>query len=203
MPRFQYSLVNFPFKHNFEVPGTIEVFVQRIHQTVLNSSIQRLEIDTSASCGQWENTSECQEHLIKLDCSFVSKSFTFHYSCIRGNSVNSFKNKMQNTVVALISWDFRLLSVLIYFPVYGYVICDHMRAVHVYMSALNGSCMLTGFPCSSYEQFLAGQCTSCDETFNSSCPQIGKTQLFHIHLEYHKACNLTRNDLLSYIDWFK
>ncbi|KAG7467238.1 hypothetical protein MATL_G00151270 [Megalops atlanticus] len=30
-------------------------------------------------------------------------------------------------------------SILAYFPVYGYVICDHMRAVHVYISALNNS----------------------------------------------------------------
>ncbi|XP_027020378.1 phospholipase A1 member A isoform X4 [Tachysurus fulvidraco] len=64
-------------------------------------------------------------------------------------------------------------SIFIYFPVYGYVICDHMRALHVYMSALNGFCALTGFPCSSYEAFLAGQCTSCDGVFNNICPQIG------------------------------
>ncbi|XP_027020377.1 phospholipase A1 member A isoform X2 [Tachysurus fulvidraco] len=57
--------------------------------------------------------------------------------------------------------------------IYGYVICDHMRALHVYMSALNGFCALTGFPCSSYEAFLAGQCTSCDGVFNNICPQIG------------------------------
>uniref|UniRef100_A0A8B9H5Q8 Phospholipase A1 member A n=1 Tax=Astyanax mexicanus TaxID=7994 RepID=A0A8B9H5Q8_ASTMX len=41
---------------------------------------------------------------------------------------------------------------------YGYVICDHMRALHVYMSALNGTCALTGIPCSSYEEFLDGRC---------------------------------------------
>ncbi|XP_030643520.1 phospholipase A1 member A isoform X2 [Chanos chanos] len=56
---------------------------------------------------------------------------------------------------------------------YGYVICDHMRAVHIYMSALNGSCLLMGFPCSSYEEFLAGRCTSCDGDFDGKCPQIG------------------------------
>ncbi|TNN47159.1 Phospholipase A1 member A [Liparis tanakae] len=43
---------------------------------------------------------------------------------------------------------------------YGYVICDHMRALHVYMSALNGSCPLAGIPCSSYEDFLKGRCLS-------------------------------------------
>lgn len=56
---------------------------------------------------------------------------------------------------------------------YGYVICDHMRAVHVYMSSLNGSCPLIGFPCSSYEKFLAGECIKCDGPFNGTCPQIG------------------------------
>ncbi|KAG9271358.1 phospholipase A1 member A isoform X1 [Astyanax mexicanus] len=67
----------------------------------------------------------------------------------------------------------RFASILIYFPVYGYVICDHMRALHVYMSALNGTCALTGIPCSSYEEFLDGRCVSCDETFNGTCPQMG------------------------------
>lgn len=65
-----------------------------------------------------------------------------------------------------------VLSVLVYFPVYGYVICDHMRAVHVYMSALNGSCQLTGVPCSSYEDFLKGSCVDCD-VFKGKCPVIG------------------------------
>ncbi|KAG8000890.1 Phospholipase A1 member A [Nibea albiflora] len=54
---------------------------------------------------------------------------------------------------------------------YGYVICDHMRALHVYMSALNGSCPLMGIPCSSYEDFLRGHCTNCD-LFKGKCPTI-------------------------------
>ncbi|XP_016388956.1 phospholipase A1 member A-like isoform X1 [Sinocyclocheilus rhinocerous] len=67
----------------------------------------------------------------------------------------------------------RFASIFIYFPVYGYVICDHMRALHVYMSALNSSCSLIGFPCSSYEEFLAGKCITCQGPFNGTCPQIG------------------------------
>ncbi|XP_077072483.1 phospholipase A1 member A isoform X4 [Siphateles boraxobius] len=67
----------------------------------------------------------------------------------------------------------RFASIFIYFPVYGYVICDHMRALHVYMSALNGSCLLVGFPCSSYDEFLAGKCITCEGPFNGTCPQIG------------------------------
>lgn len=58
---------------------------------------------------------------------------------------------------------------------YGYVICDHMRALHVYMSALNGSCPLMGIPCSSYEDFLKGNCVDCD-MFKGTCPVIGLSE---------------------------
>ncbi|XP_029386225.1 phospholipase A1 member A [Echeneis naucrates] len=66
----------------------------------------------------------------------------------------------------------RFASILVYFPVYGYVICDHMRALHVYMSALNGSCPLRGVPCYSYENFQMGQCVDC-KVFEGTCPTIG------------------------------
>lgn len=66
----------------------------------------------------------------------------------------------------------RFATIFVYFPVYGYVICDHMRALHVYMSALNGSCQLMGIPCFSYEDFLQGHCTNCD-VFGGRCPTIG------------------------------
>ncbi|GAA6219106.1 phospholipase A1 member A isoform X1 [Lates japonicus] len=69
----------------------------------------------------------------------------------------------------------RFASILIYFPVYGYVICDHMRALHVYMSALNGSCPLKGIPCFNYEDFLRGQCVDCD-VFGGTCPTIGLSE---------------------------
>ncbi|KAF3843501.1 hypothetical protein F7725_002350 [Dissostichus mawsoni] len=55
---------------------------------------------------------------------------------------------------------------------FGYVLCDHMRAIYVYMSALNGSCPLLGVPCFSYEDFLQGRCLTCD-AFNGKCPTIG------------------------------
>ncbi|XP_028289509.1 phospholipase A1 member A isoform X2 [Parambassis ranga] len=58
---------------------------------------------------------------------------------------------------------------------YGYVICDHMRALHVYMSALNGSCPLVGIPCSTYEDFLKGRCVDCD-IFKGRCPVIGLSE---------------------------
>ncbi|XP_010732332.3 phospholipase A1 member A isoform X1 [Larimichthys crocea] len=69
----------------------------------------------------------------------------------------------------------RFASIPFLFTVYGYVICDHMRALHVYMSALNGSCPLMGIPCSSYEDFLNGHCMNCD-LFKGTCPTIGLSE---------------------------
>lgn len=90
-------------------------------------------------------------------------------------SLNHIKLEMYRSF--MLPENLSMLSVLIYFPVYGYVICDHMRALHVYMSALNGSCPLIGFPCSSYEEFLAGKCVTCKGPFNGTCPQIGNDEL--------------------------
>uniref|UniRef100_H3B4X2 Phospholipase A1 member A n=1 Tax=Latimeria chalumnae TaxID=7897 RepID=H3B4X2_LATCH len=42
-----------------------------------------------------------------------------------------------------------------------YVICDHMRAVHLYISSVQNPCSLKGFPCSSYGDFISGNCMSC------------------------------------------
>ncbi|XP_049641868.1 phospholipase A1 member A [Suncus etruscus] len=56
---------------------------------------------------------------------------------------------------------------------YSYLICDHMRAVHLYISALENSCPLMAFPCSSYKAFLDGHCVDCFNPFLLSCPKIG------------------------------
>ncbi|XP_027509408.1 phospholipase A1 member A isoform X2 [Corapipo altera] len=56
---------------------------------------------------------------------------------------------------------------------YNYLICDHMRAVHLYISALKHSCPIVGFPCASHQEFLNGHCLDCAEHFLSSCPRIG------------------------------
>ncbi|XP_064450691.1 phospholipase A1 member A isoform X3 [Mirounga angustirostris] len=55
---------------------------------------------------------------------------------------------------------------------YSYLICDHMRAVHLYISALENSCPLVAFPCVNYKAFLAGQCLDCFNPFLLSCPRI-------------------------------
>ncbi|XP_077202398.1 phospholipase A1 member A isoform X2 [Paroedura picta] len=56
---------------------------------------------------------------------------------------------------------------------YNSMICDHMRAVHFYISALKDSCPLMAFPCPSYQEFLAGRCVHCTESTLTSCPTVG------------------------------
>lgn len=69
---------------------------------------------------------------------------------------------------------------VIFFPCsgYSYLICDHMRAVYLYISALENSCPLMAFPCATYKAFLAGQCLDCFNPFLLSCPRIGKCHPF-------------------------
>uniref|UniRef100_A0A8B9G1L7 Phospholipase A1 member A n=1 Tax=Amazona collaria TaxID=241587 RepID=A0A8B9G1L7_9PSIT len=56
---------------------------------------------------------------------------------------------------------------------YKYLICDHMRAVHLYVSALKNSCPFVAFPCASHQDFLNGHCLDCVDPFLFSCPRIG------------------------------
>ncbi|NWS40983.1 PLA1A Phospholipase, partial [Probosciger aterrimus] len=56
---------------------------------------------------------------------------------------------------------------------YKYLICDHMRAVHLYVSALKNSCPFMAFPCASHQDFLNGHCLDCVDPFLFSCPRIG------------------------------
>uniref|UniRef100_A0A8C6T2Y4 Lipase, member Ib n=1 Tax=Neogobius melanostomus TaxID=47308 RepID=A0A8C6T2Y4_9GOBI len=55
----------------------------------------------------------------------------------------------------------------------SYFVCDHQRAVLLYLCALNRTCSLTGFPCSSYEDFLDGKCLQCEAFKPASCPRLG------------------------------
>ncbi|XP_056410481.1 phospholipase A1 member A isoform X1 [Hyla sarda] len=56
---------------------------------------------------------------------------------------------------------------------YQYLICDHMRSVAMFISAVRGSCSYLGFPCSSYQMFKEGLCMECQTNARSSCPHIG------------------------------
>ncbi|KAL2805060.1 phospholipase A1 member A isoform 2 precursor [Daubentonia madagascariensis] len=66
---------------------------------------------------------------------------------------------------------------------YSYLICDHMRAVHLYISALENSCPLMAFPCASYKAFLAAQCLDCFNPFLLSCPRIGLVEESGVKIE--------------------
>ncbi|XP_026961362.1 phospholipase A1 member A isoform X1 [Sagmatias obliquidens] len=66
---------------------------------------------------------------------------------------------------------------------YSYLICDHMRAVHIYISALENSCPLMAFPCTSYKVFLAGHCLDCFNPFLLSCPRIGLVEQGGVKIE--------------------
>lgn len=66
---------------------------------------------------------------------------------------------------------------------YSYLICDHMRAVHLYISALENTCPLMAFPCASYKAFLAGDCLDCFNPFLLSCPRIGLVERGGVKIE--------------------
>ncbi|XP_029955074.1 lipase member H [Salarias fasciatus] len=55
----------------------------------------------------------------------------------------------------------------------SYFVCDHQRSVFLYLCALNRTCTLTGYPCSSYGDFLDGRCLQCEAFRPLSCPVLG------------------------------
>ncbi|XP_041437324.1 phospholipase A1 member A isoform X2 [Xenopus laevis] len=60
---------------------------------------------------------------------------------------------------------------------YGFVICDHMRSVTIYITALRGICSFTGFPCPNYKEFLSGQCVNCSVSSPLACPRIAREEI--------------------------
>ncbi|KTG44187.1 hypothetical protein cypCar_00004081 [Cyprinus carpio] len=54
----------------------------------------------------------------------------------------------------------------------SYFVCDHQRSVFLYLCALNHTCKLTAYPCSSYSDFLSGQCLQCETFKPASCPVL-------------------------------
>ncbi|KAF0028562.1 hypothetical protein F2P81_019649 [Scophthalmus maximus] len=55
----------------------------------------------------------------------------------------------------------------------SYFVCDHQRSMFLYLCALNRTCRLTGYPCSSYSDFLDGRCLQCEAFKPSPCPVLG------------------------------
>uniref|UniRef100_A0A670JNU2 Phospholipase A1 member A n=1 Tax=Podarcis muralis TaxID=64176 RepID=A0A670JNU2_PODMU len=65
---------------------------------------------------------------------------------------------------------------------YNYLICDHMRSVQFYTSALTDPCPMMAFPCTSYKDFLTGHCLDCFPPFPLSCPTIGLLDNGGVHV---------------------
>ncbi|XP_010888390.1 lipase member H isoform X1 [Esox lucius] len=55
----------------------------------------------------------------------------------------------------------------------SYFVCDHQRSVFLYLCALNRTCNITAYPCSSYSDFLDGRCLQCEAFKPASCPVLG------------------------------
>jgi len=59
-------------------------------------------------------------------------------------------------------------------PGKAYFVCDHQRSVVLFLCALNRTCSLTGYPCSSYGDFLEGRCLRCESFRPAPCPVLGR-----------------------------
>ncbi|XP_022618349.1 lipase member H-like [Seriola dumerili] len=55
----------------------------------------------------------------------------------------------------------------------SYFKCDHQRSVLLYLESLNQTCASRAFPCSSYSEFLDGNCLNCDRFGAAGCPVFG------------------------------
>uniref|UniRef100_A0A672GYS7 Lipase domain-containing protein n=1 Tax=Salarias fasciatus TaxID=181472 RepID=A0A672GYS7_SALFA len=55
----------------------------------------------------------------------------------------------------------------------SYLKCDHQRSVFLFLESLNQRCVSRAFPCSSYEEFLDGNCINCDRFGAAGCPIFG------------------------------
>ncbi|KAB5533258.1 hypothetical protein PHYPO_G00129710 [Pangasianodon hypophthalmus] len=59
----------------------------------------------------------------------------------------------------------------------SYFVCDHQRSVFLYLCSLNRTCHLTAYPCSSYTDFINGQCMQCEAFYPASCPVLGNANV--------------------------
>nr|XP_040036242.1 lipase member H isoform X1 [Gasterosteus aculeatus aculeatus]XP_040036243.1 lipase member H isoform X1 [Gasterosteus aculeatus aculeatus]XP_040036244.1 lipase member H isoform X1 [Gasterosteus aculeatus aculeatus] len=55
----------------------------------------------------------------------------------------------------------------------AYFKCDHQRSVWLLLDSLNRTCASRVYPCSSYKDFLSGDCLSCDRFGAAGCPVFG------------------------------
>lgn len=55
----------------------------------------------------------------------------------------------------------------------AYFKCDHQRSVLLYMESIKRSCPIMAYPCSSYRDFMDGNCLNCEQFGPDGCPIFG------------------------------
>lgn len=55
----------------------------------------------------------------------------------------------------------------------AYFKCDHQRSVLLYMESIKRNCQIRAYPCSSYRDFLDGNCLDCEPFGPDGCPIFG------------------------------
>ncbi|KAM9332991.1 lipase member H-like isoform 1-T3 [Pholidichthys leucotaenia] len=55
----------------------------------------------------------------------------------------------------------------------SYFKCDHQRSVYLFLESVNQTCASKAFPCSSYKEFLDGNCLNCNQFGAAGCPLFG------------------------------
>uniref|UniRef100_A0A668VFL1 Lipase domain-containing protein n=1 Tax=Oreochromis aureus TaxID=47969 RepID=A0A668VFL1_OREAU len=77
----------------------------------------------------------------------------------------------------------------------SYFVCDHQRSVFLFLCALNRTCTLTGYPCSSYSDFLDARCLQCETFKPASCPVLGG-----VLLDFNTVCVPCVSELMYRVD---
>lgn len=55
----------------------------------------------------------------------------------------------------------------------AYFKCDHQRSVLLYFDSVDRKCTTRAFPCTSYRDFLDGNCMNCEQFGAAGCPTFG------------------------------
>ncbi|KAM8770090.1 lipase member I [Rhynchonycteris naso] len=76
--------------------------------------------------------------------------------------------------------------------------CDHQRAIHLFMAALETKCNFISFPCHSYGDYKTGYCVDCDGLKKKSCPRLGyQAELWKDVLKERRERSLTTTVFLD------
>ncbi len=80
----------------------------------------------------------------------------------------------------------------------AYFKCDHQRSVLLFLDSLSRKCTSNAFPCTSNQDFLDGNCLSCERFGDAGCPVFGwyfntHCSSFHPSKSRHKPKKTYKN----------